>query len=463
MSWGDSGHVTTWKWDPSSDVGSFHNLVMSVDYRDDNLVVGRLKTCDTLVRLMVNHSIADSISTITALNAKLIDKVQVPMFTVSEPLLQHPKWTRSDAWNVIDACAGMGVGTHGLTALGMKVVCANDVNPKFVSTYEAMHPGIPTVTGPVGMPSTIARVHSIHPRPAVLVSGFSCQPFSTGGAMQGALDDRALCLPEVLSAAHLLQCCCVVLECVPNAGTNRMVQQTIQTFCQECKFVCSEAILKLSSVWVSRRDRWWAVLTPAELGPCALPPFLDLPYPSIVKHVLPEPLFFPRSDLLQLMLNQEERQVFAKHCPNVSSMLLSRSTAAPTALHSWGSQATGCHCLCRSQGFSDATLAERGLYGILVPLDLHELGSDLDFQGFPAVRHPHPTEVALLNGIVPPDTWPDDLRLVLAGLGQMAAPVHVLWVVSHLQAFLDRFFRGTTQICPNARLDDLRAEVLQVA
>ena len=190
--------------------------------------------------------------------------------------------------------------------------------------------------------------------------------------MQGALDDRALRLPEVLSAAHLLQCCCVVLECAPNAGTNRMVQQTIQTFCRECKFVCSETILKLSSVWVSRRDRWWAVLTPAELGPCALPPFLDLLYPSVVKHVLPEPLFFPRSDLLQLMLNSEERQVFAKHCPNVSSMLLSRSTAAPTALHSWGSQATGCHCLCRSQGFSDATLAERGLYGILVPLDLHE-------------------------------------------------------------------------------------------
>ena len=242
MSWGDSGKGISWKWDSTSIIGSCHNLVVSVDHRDDTLIVGKVLACGTLVRLLVPHEIADSISVITALNAKLIDKVQIPTFDVTEPLLQHPRWTRADAWNVIDACAGMGVGTHGLTALGMHVACANDANPKFVQAYEDLHPGTPTVTGPIGSPDTVAHVHSIHPRPAVLVSGFSCQPFSAGGATQGALDDRALCLLEVLNAAHLLQCCCVVLECVPNAGTNRMVQQTIQTFCNECKFVCSEAI-----------------------------------------------------------------------------------------------------------------------------------------------------------------------------------------------------------------------------
>ena len=144
-----------------------------------------------------------------------------------------------------------------------------------------------------------------------------------------------------------------------------------------------------------------------------LQPFLDLPFPSVVKHVLPEPLFFPRAELLQLVLSPEERQVFSKHCPNVSTMLLGRNTAAPTPLHSWGSQATGCHCLCRSYGFSESTLSEKGIYGIAIPLGLHEVGSHLDLQGFPAVRHPHPTEV--------------------------------------------------TQVCPNALLDNFRAEVLRAA
>ena len=465
MLWGDKGKPISWKWDSRSEVGTKHDLVLSVDFRDNNLVIGNLIACGTVVRMMTPTNVPDSTAVISVMGATLIDKMFMPTFQAGDPsmTLQHPRWNRSDAKNVVEFCSGMGVGTHGLRAAGFSVVCAVDSNPLFSQAFEDLHPGTPTVVGSVGLSATVARVHSIHPRPTTIAAGFSCQPFSMGGAMQGALDSRSQCLPEVLNAAFLLQCTALVLECVPNAGTNRMVQDVIQTFCKECKYVYSEVNLKLDDVWVSRRDRWWAVLTPLALGKCPLKAFVDMSYPSVVRHVLPEPLFFPRQDLLQLSLSIEEQKVFARHCPNAHSMMLSLGTTAPTALHSWGSQASACHCLRRSQGFSTATLQDKGLYGILLPLDLHELGVQLPCADFAAVRHPHPTEVALLNGLVPPDAWPSDLRLVLAGLGQMAAPLHMLWVGSQLQAFFDRFHRGTTQVCPNSLLDDYRAKVLQAA
>ena len=50
-------------------------------------------------------------------------------------------------------------------------------------------------------------------------------------------------------------------------------------------------------------------------------------------------------------------------------------------------------------------------------------------------RHLHPKEVALLCGMCPdhiPDSHTTHLRLSLAGVGQMASPLHAAWVGGHL-------------------------------
>ena len=467
MVWGTAGDSFSLKWDHASNVGSMHNLVMGIGFKDDTVLLGKLIACGTMIRMHLPSPdcLPASAVSVTILGAQLIDKLGVPTFRIDDPcsVLAHFQWTRDDVKHVIDACSGIGCGTSSLSEVGMKVVAAVDTNPKFLALYEQLHPGTPTVQGSVGHAASVARVHTIHPRPAVLAAGFSCQPFSTGGSMQGANDDRSKSLHEVLVAGYLLQCPALVLECVSNAGTNRMVRASLDTFCKECHFACAETDLKLEDVWVSRRERWWAVLTPLILGKCPLRSFLDLSFPKVVKHVLPSPLFFPEDQLRQLVLSPEEREAFVKRCPRVSSMLLGLSTSAPTALHSWGSQATGCHCECRLHGFSDATLASRGLYGILIPLDVHECPVEYDLESFPAVRHPHPTEVAILNGVLPPQQWPADLRLCLAGLGQMASPMQMLWICAQLQAFYDRFHRGTTALCPNALLDGFRFQVVQAA
>jgi hypothetical protein len=159
------------------------------------------------------------------------------------------------------------------------------------------------------------------------------------------------------------------------------------------------------------------------------------------------------------VLHPEELEKFQTYEQNLGRLFLKLDGKAPTALHSWGSQVLACHCGCRSSGFSHETLSKRGLYGILVPLPV--LGSDSD-SSLPMLRHPHPTEVALLNG-VPEIVWPSDLRLTLAGLGQMAAPFHALWVGAQLQQHLDTVFFGCSPIDLLGLMDQLSARMSQIA
>ena len=160
--------------------------------------------------------------------------------------------------------------------------------------------------------------------------------------------------------------------------------------------------------------------------------------------------------LSQLELKGEELARFLQFEPHLAKMLLCRDAQCPTALHSWGSQAVGCQCLCRSSGFSDETLSSRGLFGILLPVPGESSISDQ-----PRFRHPHPLEVSLLNG-VPELVWPSNLRLVLAGLGQMCSPLHTVWIGALLQHHVDMVFAGQSAVDPQALLDQLKGQVLEL-
>ena len=159
--------------------------------------------------------------------------------------------------------------------------------------------------------------------------------------------------------------------------------------------------------------------------------------------------------LRQLELTGAELEQFLTYEPNLSKMLLRLDVKAPTALHSWGSQVVGCECQCRSSGFSSQTLTSRGLFGVLLPV--HDPSSESTHM---RVRHPHPLEVGLLNG-VPAHYWPGNLRLILAGLGQMCSPLHTVWIGSQLQQHFDLVFEGSSQVDPQHQLDCLRAFVLE--
>ena len=238
-----------------------------------------------------------------------------------------------------------------------------------------------------------------------------------------------------------------------------MVRQQIEGFRDQCGYHLSEVVLHLDKVWVSRRTRWWATLTADFVGPVPLRASDAFDVPSVPRDVLPAPMSVSPEHLQQLELKDEELARFLQFQPRLAKMFLQTNAKAPTALHSWGSQVTPCACNCRSAGFSDETLQKRGLYGILFPVSV-ELGPS--HPQHPRVRHPHPTEVAVLTG-VPEMVWPPNLRLCLAGLGQQASPLQSVWVGALLQCQADLVYYGESKLDPVDCLLYVRGRVLVLA
>ena len=450
--WGVAGDPPKYGFDADKGIGSFHHLVLdliSYHANSDKAVVSICPGCITARVCGLPQLYPDTVS-VAIFDLQLVDMIGVPTFQVVEKsrVLQFPKLTPGDFFNVISTCSGMGVGTSALSMMEVQVKVANDVNPKMAECHQGMHPEVPFVTGSIGDPAVIQMIHNKHPRSAILFAGFSCQPYSSGGAKQGAYDTRSEVLQETLFAAYMLRSLTVILECVRDAGSNRYVRLQVETFCRCLGFSLSEVVLTLDSCWCSKRDRWWAVLSLSFLGRVCLPGLPVLP-PCLVKHVLPRPLTLIEADLEQLRLTEDELRRFCQFVPSLASMFLKGCSTAPTALHSWTSQTSACPCDCRSNGFSDESLSSKGLYGVLMPLE----GSvELDGKTLPCVRHIHPTEVALLNAVPLPDAWPTNLRLAVAGLGQMAVPLHVNWVFSHFLVQVYKTHVGSSCVCPNTLL-----------
>ena len=238
-----------------------------------------------------------------------------------------------------------------------------------------------------------------------------------------------------------------------------MVRQQVESIQAQCMFHLSETILRLEDVWISKRARWWACLTAPFIGPVQLDAFVPLESPSVPRDLLPYPLVLDFRALAQLELRDEELAAFLQYQPDLSAMFLKTGSKAPTALHSWGSQVVGCECGCRDNGFSHETLSNRGLFGILFPV--YEDPSS-DRPEAVRVRHPHPTEVAVLTG-VPEMVWPNNLRLCLAGLGQQASPLQSVWIAAQLMKHVDNVFTGTSTMDPMECLQDIRSRVCTIA
>ena len=90
--------------------------------------------------------------------------------------------------------------------------------------YKELHPSVQVICGSIGNSHTIAAIHHACPNASVLMSGFSCQPFSAGGQQQGIGDSRANALHDSLFVAKTLRCRAIILECVPSAATNSYVR-----------------------------------------------------------------------------------------------------------------------------------------------------------------------------------------------------------------------------------------------
>ena len=459
--WGDPGPAVSWGFDHNVPLNGQADVVAEIISASETSILATLWPTGGSVRFLGQFDIPAQCQAISVFGGKLICKQPMPVFEVNsmEDVLCHRRCTREDMWNLIELCVGLGIGTMGFNLAGMKTVCAADWCGPFAQAFQEIHPDIPIVTGDIGDPAVLKQLYRLHPEPASLMCGFACQPFSSGGQQRGVHDIRSLTLPKTLHAAVMLRSVAIILECVQDAGSNRMVRNLVDSFAQQCGYHLAEVTLRLEEVWVAKRARWWAILTAPFIGQVSLRGFLASEHPSVPRDLFQSPLLISQAELDQLLLHPEELQKFQMYEQNLGRLFLKLDGKAPTALHSWGSQVLACHCGCRSSGFSHETLSKRGVYGLLIPLPVLGSGSD---SSLPMLRHPHPTEVALLNG-VPEITWPTDLRLVLAGLGQMAAPFQTLWVGAQLQQHLDTVFFGSSPIDLLGLIDQLSARMTQIA
>ena len=104
-----------------------------------------------------------------------------------------------------------------------------------------------------------------------------------------------------------------------------------------------------------------------------------------------------------------------------------------TSLHSCANHLIACPCGCRKHPMNDGRLQRDGMHGLLVSMNMMIKAHDIIY---PKMRHIHPDELSLFNGVRPGQNWGANLRLALCGLGQLASPLQSGWIASTIKAHL---------------------------
>eukprot|EP00435_Cladocopium_sp_Y103_P019646 s10_g4.t1 len=292
------------------------------------------------------------------------------------------------------------------------------------------------VQGDIGNSAVIAGLHSAFPHPSLGTAGFSCQPWSClGDGAKTHDNNRASCLPKVLAASYWLKCHSILLECVDEAGADDEVQKMLTQFCAITQYKATQVNLRLEDLMPTRRNRWWCLLVNPTLSAVTLRTLPKLSVPPVLGDMFP---FFPTWDAEQLRhleLDRYELNKFAEF-QSLFNNVVDLKKPVRTALHGWANQLTGCPCGCRQFPFSERRLRDKGMFGALIPT-----GGDITtYLGtLPNLRHMHPYEMATIHGAKPNRQWQPQLRLGIAGLGQMASPVPSCWILSQ---FLSHVMEG---------------------
>ena len=450
--WGEEGPDLKWATVPDATIGNRVDIVFqlacsNIDDRECLVVVYPCGSSARVVGLPVLH---DRTQSVTVLDALCVAKSPQIGFQVDEvsTVLEHEVPQLEHFHSMLEICSGIGIGTLGFMEVGIDTKIAVEQSPAFAEAFRVLHPHTSVIEGDILHRSTVVKTCVMAESVGTMFAGFPCQPYSRAGSQAGGLDPRALPLHNILLVGMLRRIPLIFLECVPDASRNRFVRKHLQSFCAQCKYHLTETMLRLELAWPCRRERWWVVLSAAALGPIPLREFPQYAFPSQIKHVLPAEIEFPPEELLQLELTPEEHAKFMKYHPNLEALCLRRTGVCPTVLHSLGSQMVACKCGCRSSGFSDTTLA-KGVFGFVFPMAGKQ---SVDGIQQPKFRHPHPSEVAVLTG-TPVSSWPTDLRLTLAGLGQQAAPSHAVWISSQALAKVQELILGKCLVKPRRNLD----------
>lgn len=281
-------------------------------------------------------------------------------------VLAHQVPDESVFYDTVEVCAGMGCLGFGLRASGMKVCAANDQQQTWCD-FQAQQGCTKIHCGDLGSNDTLAALHGLHPSPALIAGGFSCQPWSQLGDQGKTMDSRSSALGYILRAAYFLRSHSVMMECVPGAGKDQEVQRMLEAFNLYTGFRMSQMEYKLDDLMPIKRHRWWCLMVNPAI-PCphlrAMP---RLPEPPTFQDVIPVIPNWTDEDIATLALDQYETRMFEEY-GGLQSSIIYPDTVVRTALHGWGNQLTGCPCGCRTHPLSHRRLSEKGIFGALIVL-----------------------------------------------------------------------------------------------
>ena len=415
-----------------------------------NLVVSAIHRRILLVEGFLGSGIAYSL-----LNAKVICTAKgIRLAVCSKYVLVHQTPSHDAIQHVIEACAGFGCMGTGLDSCNMQVKASNELRPE-LTAFQVRQGRQAPVTGDIGEVDTWVRLHHLHPGSAMLIAGFACQPWSKLGDQNRQTDRRSDTLPAVLEAAFFLRCHSLMLECVPEAGRDPYVQSLVGQFCRATHFRTDAIDLHLEHLLPARRHRWWCLMVSPAFPIPALRVLPRLPVPPVFQDVWPLVPAWTDDHLDQLRLDQYESRMF-EECGGLMRNMVDSVAPLQTALHGWGNQLMGCPCGCRKHAMSDDRLRKRGLFGALIPT----AGSFHTSLGeIPCTRHVHPYELAVVHGLVPSWNW-TPLKLGLAGLGQLASPVHCCWIAAQFRQHAVQCF-GDEAISPEVALQTQLTKVFR--
>ena len=210
-----------------------------------------------------------------------------------------------------------------------------------------------------------------------------------------------------------------------------------------------EVELDLCSQWPCRRRRWWALLLPKQWHSTGLHSWPHSSLFTNIGSVIGNWPAWPADEEASLLLDSVEINRYTDPSLGHDKRELSLDDISPTILHSYGNALQACPCYCRLQGFSEASLASKGLRGFFVRANP---------SGLP--RFLHHKEAAILLGV------PSDIQYVLppranlALLGLIASPLQSTWVYASLLANFAQATNATQPISPRAAIQSLQDRLL---
>ena len=412
-------------------VGSNFNIVAEVVYTGPGMTICKSVVHHQIFYTDVSMKSKGVVVTILNSNLERVSGKTWLMQTVDTHTIMHSSPSQDSILQLVEACAGIGAVGLGFKASGFQTVARAEMNPvycKWLSDHNHQH----VIQGDIAEASVIRAIAEHCSGPPTVTAGFSCQPFSNLGDKLEERDSRSMALPAVLKLGHFLRAPIIILECTKGAMTSSWVQMILKRFQQDTGYAVHQQITDLHCLWPSHRTRWWAVLTAPFLNCASVPEPPTIGWSPGILHLMPKLLDLSPDELKQLELSPYELRYFHSMGQGIGSHVINLAKAMPTATHSWGSQVLPCHCGCRKGGFTMERLDNKGLYGILIPLGKTLL---VDGEELSTFRHPHPQEVALLNGCLPSLVKPSSkstLRLDLSGIGQMATPLQSAWIGANI-------------------------------